>query len=116
MIDRLTDDFAWDADAVVIGASAGGIEALLALLEALPASYPLPILVVLHLPENHDSRLAEVFGRAWRCRCRRLPRTRRSRAASRSRLAAITCWWRPTAPSRLAASRRCCSRGLRSTS
>lgn len=61
MIDRLPDDFAWEADAVVVGASAGGIEALFALLEGLPASYPLPILVVLHLPENHESRLAEVF-------------------------------------------------------
>lgn len=61
MNDRLPDNFAWNADAVVVGASAGGIEALFALLEGLPASYPLPVLVVLHLPEHHDSRLAEVF-------------------------------------------------------
>lgn len=61
MTDRLPEDFAWDADAVVVGASAGGIEALFVLLEGLPAAYPLPILVVLHLPEHHESRLAEVF-------------------------------------------------------
>lgn len=61
MTDRLPGDFAWDADAVVVGASAGGIEALFALLGGLPADYPLPILVVLHLPEHHDSKLAEVF-------------------------------------------------------
>lgn len=61
MTDHLPDDFAWDAEAVAIGASAGGIEALFALLEGLPAAYPLPILVVLHLPEHHHSRLAEVF-------------------------------------------------------
>lgn len=61
MKDRLPDDFTWDAQAVAVGASAGGIEALFALLEGLPSSYPLPIMVVLHLPEDHDSRLADVF-------------------------------------------------------
>lgn len=61
MIERLPEQFTWDADAVVIGASAGGIEALFALLEGLPARYPLPVLVVLHVPEAHDSRLPDVF-------------------------------------------------------
>lgn len=61
MNDRLPDQFAWDADAVVIGGSAGAIEALFVLLEGLPASYPLPLVVVLHLPEHHESKLAEVF-------------------------------------------------------
>ena len=49
-------------EAIVIGASAGGFEALLAILTGLPASYALPIAVVLHLPDNRDSRLAELFG------------------------------------------------------
>ena len=49
-------------EAVVIGASAGGFEALLAVLKGLPASYPMPLVAVLHLPENHESRLAELFG------------------------------------------------------
>jgi two-component system chemotaxis response regulator CheB len=49
-------------EAVVIGASAGGFEALLAVLQGLPATYPLPVVVVLHLPDHHDSRLAELFG------------------------------------------------------
>ena len=48
-------------EAVVIGASAGGFEALLAVLSGLPATYPMPMAVVLHLPDNHDSRLAELF-------------------------------------------------------
>jgi two-component system, chemotaxis family, protein-glutamate methylesterase/glutaminase len=61
MTERLPDDFHWDAQAVVIGASAGGIDALLALLSDLPADYPLPVLVLLHVPEGHDSKLAEVF-------------------------------------------------------
>ena len=48
-------------EAVVLGASAGGIDALLELLHALPASWRLPMAVVLHLPEDHDSHLAEIF-------------------------------------------------------
>ena len=49
-------------EAVVIGASAGGFEALLAILQGLPATYPMPLVAVLHLPDNHESRLAELFG------------------------------------------------------
>ncbi|MET0383800.1 MAG: chemotaxis protein CheB [Burkholderiaceae bacterium] len=48
-------------EVVAIGASAGGFEALLAVLGGLPAGYPLPIAVVLHLPDNHESRVAELF-------------------------------------------------------
>jgi two-component system chemotaxis response regulator CheB len=49
-------------EAVVIGTSAGGFEALLAILKGLPATYPLPLVAVLHLPDHHESRLAELFG------------------------------------------------------
>lgn len=49
-------------DAIVIGASAGGVEALLTLFTGLPADWHLPIVAVLHLPEGRDSRLAQVFG------------------------------------------------------
>ena len=49
-------------EAVVIGASAGGFEALLAILRGLPATYPMPLVAVLHLPDNHESKLAELFG------------------------------------------------------
>lgn len=48
-------------DAVVIGASAGGVEALLNLFEGLPADYGLPLVVVLHLPEGRESLLADLF-------------------------------------------------------
>lgn len=48
-------------EAIVIGASAGGIEALLALLGRLPASWRLPVVVVVHLPEHRESLLARVF-------------------------------------------------------
>jgi two-component system chemotaxis response regulator CheB len=49
-------------EAVVIGASAGGFEAMLTVLDGLPATYPMPLVAVLHLPENHESKLAELFG------------------------------------------------------
>lgn len=47
--------------ALVIGASAGGIDALLRILPGLPARPAFPVVVVLHLPDDRDSRLAEVF-------------------------------------------------------
>jgi two-component system chemotaxis response regulator CheB len=47
--------------AIVIGASAGGIDALLRLLPGLPHDFPLPVIVLLHMPETRDSRLAELF-------------------------------------------------------
>ncbi|KQN48615.1 chemotaxis protein CheB [Pseudomonas sp. Leaf48] len=50
-------------EAIVIGASAGGVEALLHILEPLPAGFALPIIVVLHLPDQRHSQLAEVFSR-----------------------------------------------------
>jgi two-component system chemotaxis response regulator CheB len=48
-------------EAVVIGASAGGVEALGALLPALPAGWRLPVFCILHLPSDRESRLAELF-------------------------------------------------------
>ena len=46
---------------VAIGASAGGVDALLTLLTDLPPGWRLPMVVVLHLPEDHESRLPTVF-------------------------------------------------------
>ena len=50
-------------DAIVIGASAGGVEALLTIFADLRPGFSLPIVVVLHLPDERRSQLAEVFGR-----------------------------------------------------
>jgi len=47
--------------AIVIGASAGGISALQDILTGLPADFGLPIIVLLHLPENRESKLVELF-------------------------------------------------------
>jgi two-component system chemotaxis response regulator CheB len=44
--------------AVMIGVSAGGIEALKAVLPALPAAFPLPIAIVQHRDERSDGFLA----------------------------------------------------------
>ena len=57
----LPPDFRHAARAVAIGASAGGMDALLALLPGLPASYALPIVVVLHLANDRSSLLSDVF-------------------------------------------------------
>ncbi|MEG0192323.1 MAG: chemotaxis protein CheB [Stenotrophomonas sp.] len=48
-------------DVVVIGASAGGVAALQTVLGALPATLPVPVLVVLHLPRDRSSRIADVL-------------------------------------------------------
>jgi len=48
-------------DAIVIGASAGGVEALGVLLPALPAALTTPIFIVVHLPRERPSLLVDVF-------------------------------------------------------
>jgi two-component system chemotaxis response regulator CheB len=48
-------------DAIVIGASAGGIEALMVLLPALSPTLVPPIFIVLHLPRDRPSLLPEIF-------------------------------------------------------
>lgn len=45
-------------EAVVIGTSAGALDALSTILPKLPADFPLPIMVVVHLPAAQDSLLA----------------------------------------------------------
>jgi two-component system chemotaxis response regulator CheB len=49
-------------DAIVIGASAGGIDALSVLLPAVARGYHGVILIVLHLPRERPSMLVDIFG------------------------------------------------------
>ena len=58
---ELPRDFTFTAQAVAIGASAGGSDALFTLLDDLQPPVAAPIAIVLHLPENHESRLTQVF-------------------------------------------------------
>jgi two-component system chemotaxis response regulator CheB len=48
-------------DAIVVGASAGGVEALLKIFAPLQKGFRLPIITVLHIPDERRSQLAEVF-------------------------------------------------------
>lgn len=46
---------------IVVGTSAGGVTALGTLLAALPATLRVPVLIVLHLPRDRPSRIAELL-------------------------------------------------------
>jgi two-component system chemotaxis response regulator CheB len=50
-------------DIFVIGASAGGVEALLTLMADLPVHFPAAILIVVHVPADPPSVLHEIFSR-----------------------------------------------------
>jgi two-component system chemotaxis response regulator CheB len=48
-------------EAIVIGASAGALEALSAILPSLPGDFRPPIIIVVHIPPDKRSVLAELF-------------------------------------------------------
>jgi two-component system chemotaxis response regulator CheB len=48
-------------DCIVIGCSAGGVEALAELLPALPVTFRPSVFIVLHLPRERPSLLVEIF-------------------------------------------------------
>jgi len=49
-------------EAIVVGSSAGGINALSTILAMLPREFPLPIIIVQHLHPNSESYLAQILG------------------------------------------------------
>jgi len=57
----LPRNFRASVETVAIGASAGGIDALFTVLAGLQAPFRGSVVIVLHLPEDHESRLVEVF-------------------------------------------------------
>jgi two-component system, chemotaxis family, protein-glutamate methylesterase/glutaminase len=50
-------------DIVAIGASAGGLRALIVVLSGLRESFPAPVLVVQHLDPHRESQMAGILGR-----------------------------------------------------
>ena len=52
-----------DSQLVVIGSSAGGIEALSRVVAALPSDFPAPIVIAQHLDPRRPSHLAEILAR-----------------------------------------------------
>jgi len=59
--ERIADVEAGRLEAVVIGTSAGGINALGVILPALPAETPFPVVVVVHMPPREASPIVSVF-------------------------------------------------------
>jgi two-component system chemotaxis response regulator CheB len=53
-----------DHDIVVVGASAGGVEALVRLVASVPAGLPAAVFVVLHVPPTSTSALPDILGRS----------------------------------------------------
>jgi two-component system chemotaxis response regulator CheB len=74
--------------ALVIGASAGAVEALSLLLPVVPKDARVPVVVVVHLPPNRPSLLTEVFTP----RCRALVRE----PEDKQPVAAGTIWFAPS--------------------
>jgi two-component system chemotaxis response regulator CheB len=48
---------------LAIGLSAGGTPLVKQLLAALPEDYPLAVVIVAHLPQDHDTNLAQMLGK-----------------------------------------------------
>jgi two-component system, chemotaxis family, protein-glutamate methylesterase/glutaminase len=59
----MSTSMAVNRDLVVIGGSAGGLDALCPLIAGLPGNLPAAVLVVLHMPAQADSALATIINR-----------------------------------------------------
>ncbi|MFD0894853.1 chemotaxis protein CheB [Luteolibacter ambystomatis] len=57
----MSDPVIPQAAAIVIGASAGALDALSVILPSLPSGYPYAVLVVVHVPSDRKSLMASLF-------------------------------------------------------
>jgi two-component system, chemotaxis family, protein-glutamate methylesterase/glutaminase len=51
-------------EAIVIGVSAGGLQALKTMLPALPSSFPVPVIIVQHISDHSDGFMVEYMNHA----------------------------------------------------
>lgn len=77
-------------DIVVIGASAGGVDAVMQLVSELPAELPALICVVVHVPGEAESALPSILSRAGSYRHTTPPTGSRSRPGASSSRPPIT--------------------------
>src|SRR6266571_5144357 len=61
--DDLAEDLEARSQLVVIGSSAGGVEALSTLVSTLPTDFPAPVVIAQHLEPSRRSHLAEILAR-----------------------------------------------------
>src|SRR5439155_12705233 len=61
--DNVPGDLAARSQLVVVGSSAGGVEALSALVSTLPTDFPAPIVIAQHLEPTRLSHLQEILAR-----------------------------------------------------
>jgi two-component system, chemotaxis family, protein-glutamate methylesterase/glutaminase len=81
-------------DIIVVGASAGGVEALTTLVRGLPADLPAALFIVLHIPPYSESHLPAILAHRGRSprRTRRTARPLRPGAStSRRRTTICSC-------------------------
>lgn len=57
-------------DRIVMGASAGGVEALMRIVAALPRDLPAAILIAMHMSPTHKSLLPDLFNRCGKLKTR----------------------------------------------
>jgi len=81
-------------DIIVVGASAGGVEALITLVRGLPADLPAAVFVVLRMPADSPSAYHRYWIAADPCLHGRLRMARRSSLDIFTlRRPTTTCWW-----------------------
>jgi two-component system chemotaxis response regulator CheB len=64
IVQELVQEIVPEIDVLVIGGSAGALEALLAILPALPSALAVPIVVALHVAPSHPSLFPALLARA----------------------------------------------------
>src|SRR2546429_5564365 len=78
---------------VAIGVSSGGLEALAKVLPALPANFPVPVVIAQHMPPIFTSYWLQDCQRRVLCRCENAGPANPSCRAVYGSLPATITWW-----------------------